>query len=296
MGNNFRTSWMATVLIAILLLMPASVIFAVLFIFPIVNLFSQSLHVRLSMFSGELSGLSLGNYSNLLGDPFYLSVILETLELALLTSAICLVLAYPVALFLRLVPDRYKGLVLVGVLSPLLVSVVVRTFGWVVILGEFGLVNAFLKAIAGDWAFARSTHLYNEGAVVIGLVHVFFPFMVLAIYNALQKLEWNTVRAARNLGASPARALWHVILPLSIPGIVSGVATIFALAAGSYVTVAILGGARVPVLAVLAYQQAIGLMNWQFGAAIGALLLLITTSLLVLLYYGAARLIPGVRV
>jgi putative spermidine/putrescine transport system permease protein len=283
-------------MVAFLLLVPAVVIFLALFVFPIIYLGAQSFRVRVSMFSGELSGLTLRNYTILLTDPFYLGMIFTTFKLATLCAAICLVFAYPVALFLRLVPNRYKGLVLVGVLSPLLISVVVRTFGWVVILGEFGLINALLRSLGMDWGFSTQTHLYNEGAVLIGLVHVFFPFMVLAVYNSLQKLDWNVVRAARSLGASPARALFHVILPLSVPGIISGVATVLALAAGAYVTVAVLGGARVPVLAVLAYQQSIGLMNWQFGAAIGVLLLMVTTGLLALLYRGAGRMVPGVRV
>ena len=197
----------------------------------------------------------------------------------------------PLAWALRLAPSRAQGLILIGLLSPLLVSVVVRSFGWVVILGEFGLANSAMQAVGIMGAASHHTHLYTEPAVLAGLVQVFLPFMVLAIYGALQKLDLQLIRAARNLGANRARA-FLAVLPLSIPGMVAGTATVFALTAGSYVTVAVLGGNGVRVLAVVAYEQAISGMNWPLGAAIGMVLLLATTITLRLFQALIARLWP----
>lgn len=283
-----NSRWRQLILAAPLLL-PALVAYVTLFVVPIVYLAMQSFRMRQSALSSELTGLTFGNYVRLLTDPFYLGMLFGTFRLAFITSAICLVLAYPMAYFLRLCPDRYKGLILLGVLAPLLVSVVVRTFGWVVVLGEYGLVNSLLQGVGYPGDFAKRTHLYNEAAVVIGLVHVFFPFMVMALYNALQKLDMSLIRAARNLGATPLRAFREVTFPLTLPGVASGCTTVFALTTGAYVTVAVLGGPRVLVLAILAYQESVGLMNWQFGAAVGATLLVTTTAILALFQFAISR-------
>lgn len=260
------------------LLAPALVASLVLFATPLVYLLIDSFK-SFSMTTG-VGGFTLRNYQRLLGDPYYLEILANTFRLAALAALLALIVGYPLALLLRRAPARFRGLLVIGVIAPILVSVVVRTFGWVVILGETGLINHLLQALGIDNDFARRTHLFNETAVVIGLVHVFLPFMVMALYSALQKQDDALVRAACNLGASPLRAFWLVTLPLSMPGIVAGTTTVFALAAGAYVTVAVLGGSKVMVMAVLAYQQSIGLTNWQLGAAIGIVLLVGTTAIL----------------
>ncbi len=260
------------------LLAPALVASLVLFATPLVYLLIDSFK-SFSMTTG-VGGFTLRNYQRLLGDPYYLEILANTFRLAALAALLALIVGYPLALLLRRAPARFRGLLVIGVIAPILVSVVVRTFGWVVILGETGLINHLLQALGIDNDFARRTHLFNETAVVIGLVHVFLPFMVMALYSALQKQDDALVRAACNLGASPLRAFWLVTLPLSMPGIVAGTTTVFALAAGAYVTVAVLGGSKVMVMAVLVYQQSIGLTNWQLGAAIGIVLLVGTTAIL----------------
>jgi putative spermidine/putrescine transport system permease protein len=260
-----------------LLILPVLVAFLGLLAGPLAFLVWESAH-RFSL-TGTSSALTAANYIRLLGDTYYLRIIGETFRLATLTSLICLVLAYPVAWCLRLAPRRVQGLLLLGLLAPLLVSVVVRSFGWVAILGEFGLLNAALRAAGIDGSFTHRTHLFSEAAVLAGLVHVYFPFMVLALFGSLQKLDLQLVRAARSLGANRFRTMLAV-LPLGIPGIVAGVSTVFALTTGAYVTVAVLGGTGVRVLSVVAYQQAISGMNWPLGAAIGVILMLATALLL----------------
>lgn len=274
------------------LLAPALVASLVLFATPLVYLLIDSFK-SFSMTTG-VGGFTLRNYERLLVDPYYLEILANTFRLAALASLLALIVGYPLALLLRRAPARLRGLLVIAVIAPILVSVVVRTFGWVVILGETGLVNHFLQALGIGGDFARRTHLFNETAVVIGLVHVFLPFMVMALYSALQKQDDALVRAACNLGASPLRAFALVTLPLSVPGIVAGTTTVFALAAGAYVTVAVLGGSKVMVMAVLAYQQSIGLTNWQLGAAIGIVLLVGTTGILQAYQFAMRRAFPRV--
>ena len=215
------------------MLMPAVVVSLVLFVAPLGFLVIESAH-RFSL-TGAAMGLTWANYARLLSDGYYLGLLGETFKLAALASGICLVVGMPVAWCLRLAHPRLRGLLLLGVLAPLLVSVVVRSFGWIVILGEFGLLNAVMARLGFP---GGPTHLFTEAAVLAGLVHVFFPFMVLALFGALQKIDLRLVRAARSLGANRVQA-FAAILPLMAPGIAAGVATVFALATGSYVTVAI---------------------------------------------------------
>lgn len=273
-----------------LLLLPALLALAVLFLVPLAYLVVDSFR-QFSLTTG-VGGFTLDNYLRLLTDPFYLRVLGTTFRLAALTAVLCLILGYPLALLLRAAPARLKGLLIVGIVAPLLVSVIVRTFGWVVILGEFGFLNNVLQTLRIDGAFSRSSHLFNEVAVTAGLVHVFLPFMVLAIHGALQKQQARIVDAARNLGASPLRAFLLVTLPLSLPGIVAGLTTVFAMATGAYITVAVLGGNRVMVMSILAYQQSLGLANWQMGAAIGIVLLIGTMSIMQVFQFAMRRSFP----
>ncbi len=270
-----------------LLLMPAVVVSLVLFVAPLGFLVIESAH-RFSL-TGAAMGLTWANYARLLSDGYYLGLLGETFKLAALASGICLVVGMPVAWCLRLAHPRLRGLLLLGVLAPLLVSVVVRSFGWIVVLGEFGLLNAVLNGLG----FGQGrTHLFTQAAVLAGLVHVFLPFMVLALLGSLQKIDLRLMQAARGLGAGRARA-FLAVAPLMLPGVVAGVTTVFALTTGSYVTVAVLGGSGVRVLAVVAYEQAVSGMNWPFGAAIGVLLLVATTLLLRLFEAAATRLAPA---
>jgi putative spermidine/putrescine transport system permease protein len=273
-----------------LLLLPALLALVVLFLVPLAYLVADSFR-KFSLTTG-VGGFTLDNYVRLLTDPFYLRVLATTFRLAAIAAVLCLLLGYPLALLLRAAPARLKGLLIVGIVAPLLVSVIVRTFGWVVILGEFGLLNNALRAIGVDATFARSSHLFNEPAVIAGLVHVFLPFMVLAIHGALQKQQARVVDAARNLGASPLRAFVLVTLPLSLPGVVAGLTTVFAMATGAYITVAVLGGSRVMVMSILAYQQSLGLANWQMGAAIGIVLLIGTMTVMQLFQIVMRRSFP----
>ena len=213
-------------------------------------------------------GFTLQNYVRIIGDRLYLGLLADTLLYATVTAAICLVLAYPTALHLARTQSRMRGVLYAAVLSPLLTGVVIRCFGWIVLLATQGLVNDALRAIGlGPVPF-----LYRPIGVIIALVHVFLPFMILPIMNAIEAIDPRLEEAARTLGASQASVFRRIILPLSMPGVQSGVILVFVLAASAYVIPMLIGGGRVQMMATVIVQQLLGGFLWPFGAALALVL------------------------
>lgn len=213
-------------------------------------------------------GFTLQNYLRIVTDPLYLGLLTDTLLYAVVTAAVCLLLAYPTALHLARTKSRLRGLLYAAVLSPLLTGVVIRCFGWIVLLATQGLVNDGLRVLGlGPIPF-----LYRPLGVIIALVHVFLPFMILPIMNAIEAIDPRLEEAARTLGASPATVFRRVILPLSMPGVQSGVILVFVLAASAYVIPMLIGGGRVQTMATVIVQQLLGGFLWPFGAALALVL------------------------
>ena len=186
-----------------------------------------------------------------------------------------------VAVYLSRATGRRRAYLTLVILAPLLISVVVRSFGWLVILGPNGLVNSALRGLGLIDEPLRL--LYTETAITLGLVHVFLSFMVLSVATALGRIDPAVLRAAASLGAGPVRTFLRVVLPLSLPGVAAGSVIVFTLSASAFITPALLGGPRVKVMSYLAYQQTMLLSDWPYGAAI-ALVLLAMTSAGVLVY------------
>lgn len=251
-----------------LMLAPATLLFATVLVAPIVNLLAQSL-------SNETAAWTIANYERFFADPFFRSVLARTFRIALLVVVFCLVIGWPVAYFLSRSTGRMRVYITLIVLAPLLISVVVRTFGWVVILGRNGLVNNLLMTVGIVDEPARL--LYGEGTVLLGMVHMLMPLTVLPIVAALDNVDPALARAAQNLGASPRQILIRIWIPLSLPGVVAGTAITFALAASAFVTPAILGGARMKFMSSLIFQYNVTLLDWPFGSTLS--LILLTTSL-----------------
>ena len=228
-------------------------------------------------------GFTLHNYLRIVSDRLYLGLLTDTLLYAAVTAAICLVLAYPTALHLARTKSRLRGLLYAAVLSPLLTGVVIRCFGWIVLLATQGLVNDGLRLVGlGPIAF-----LYRPVGVIIALVHVFLPFMILPIMNAIEAIDPRLEEAARTLGASQATVFRRVIVPLSMPGVQSGVILVFVLAASAYVIPMLVGGGRVPTMATVIVQQLLGGFLWPFGAALA----LVLSAAVVLVLVGFTMLI-----
>jgi ABC-type spermidine/putrescine transport system permease subunit I len=214
-----------------------------------------------SFFTYSSSGVALpvftfANYARL-GDPYYTGLILRTAEIALKTTLICVVLSYPVAYFLARASRVIAVFGLLLLLTPLMVSAVVRAFGWLVLLGRNGIVNSLLI----QFGFNRIEFLYSETAVLIGLVHLFLPFMVLPLMSSIERISSSVEEAARNLGASPFQVFSKVILPLSMPGLISGSLLVFVEATSAFVMPALLGGRNVRMVGNQVYDEMLTSFN-----------------------------------
>jgi len=216
--------------------------------------------------------------------PYYLGVTWTTIEIGLLTTVVCAVLGYPVAYFLARAPSRWLGVWLFLLVTPLMVSSIIRIFGWLVILGRRGIVNATLEA-AG---FRGIDLLHNVPAVVVGLTELLLPFMVLPLMAAIETIPRSVEEAARNLGANAPQLFWRVLLPLSLPGLVSGSLLVYTVSISALVTPALMGGRKVRMLGNLVYDEVLTSMNWPFAATI-AVILLVFTGLVMTLYLRTMR-------
>ncbi|MDN3016137.1 ABC transporter permease [Paenibacillus sp. BSR1-1] len=262
-----------------LLLLPALSIFLFFFLLPLVFLFITSFK-NFDAATGIGHDWTLQNYAKFITDQFYLGVLWRTVKIALITTLAAVVISYPVAYQITKVRGRMKNYLTLLVLSPLLISMVIRCYGWVILLSNNGVVNnALMKLGLIDKPL---TLLYTEFSVVIGMVHVLFPYMVLSIMGSLERIDPSIIRASQNLGAGPIRTFFSVILPLTLPGIFAGSVMVFSLAVSSFVTPAILGGPQVKVMSFLTYEQVSTILNWPFGSAIGFLLIFIATITIII--------------
>ncbi|GAA4088468.1 ABC transporter permease [Actinomadura miaoliensis] len=260
----------------LLLAAPAIAIFALLFVAPLCTLVANS-------FRTQQGALTLDNYVRFLGDPFYRGVLLNTLKIAALTTVGCLLVGYPFALYLRGRSPRVRNWLALMLLSPLLVSMVIRAYGWLVVLGPNGPVAGAFEAVG----LGAPRLLYNDTAVLIGMVHVMLAYMVLPLMGSLDRIDPTLVPAARGLGASGWTCFWRITVPLSAPGMLAGAMIVFSLTASSFVTPAILGGPKVKLMPYFVYTQATTTLDWPYAAAIGFVLVIVTTGLLL----GYARLL-----
>jgi putative spermidine/putrescine transport system permease protein len=227
----------------------------------------------------ELTGtVTFSNYARLFLNWFYLRVLLKTVWIAGLTTFLCGVFGIVLALAIWRSSRRAHGFIVIVVLSPLLVSIVTRTFGWMVVLGDNGVINATLLS-AG--LIREPLHMmFTDGTVIVGLVHVFLPLMVLSVLTSLDRIDPSIPEAANTLGAGPFTAFREVILPLLTPGLTAGVTIVFSLAMSSYVTPALMGGTDSGMLTTLIYQQFVVTYNWHFGAVLVTVLLATSLSIL----------------
>lgn len=254
-----------------LLLAPAVALIVVAFVLPLAWL------VRLSLDRSSggvlIPDLSASNYLRFLGDGFYLGLLWRSMWMGAVVSALALLASYPIALFLARTQSRWRGLLIVLTVAPLLVSSVVRTFGWMVILGDSGWINGLLHVLGISQTPIRLMN--NMTGVLIGLTEIMMPTMILALIAGFSRLDLTLEEAARSLGAPPWRCFLRVTLPLSIPGIAVGCLITFVLSISSFVTPKLLGGGRVAVLATAIYEEALETLNWPFAAAVSIVLIAI---------------------
>ena len=254
-----------------LLSLPSLLLFVGLLAVPMALTAVLSFHVFEGM-RGIQTAFTLSNYIEVLTDGYYYELFLRTGLMSLGVTAICILVGVPETLILAKMRPALQGTFFVVILGPLLISVVVRTLGWQILLGRQGPVNSALLSLGIVEEPVR--FLYSMVGVVIVLTHVLLPFMIVAIWSALQKLDGQVAHAARSLGAGPITTFWRVVLPQLMPGILSGAIIVFTLAASAFATPAIIGGRRVKVVTTAIYDEFLTSLNWPLGAAIAIMLLI----------------------
>lgn len=262
--------------------LPATALLVATYLLPMLGLARMSFN-RTMPGGAMLPDWTLETYAQMASDSFNIELTLNSIQLSVTATTLALLLAYPVSLFLFRTESRWRGLLAIIAVGPLLVSSVVRVFGWIAVLGERGLVNGLLMWLGVIPQPLRL--IYNWTGVTIGLTESLLPYMVLALLAGFGRLDRNLEDAAMSLGARPWRTFVRITLPLSAPAIVLGWLICFILAMSAFVTPKLLGGGRVFVLATQVYEEAVETVNWPLAAALSVYMLVML--LLFLGVYGA---------
>jgi putative spermidine/putrescine transport system permease protein len=259
-----------------LLMVPALVLLLVAYLLPVGQV------LWLGIQQPEADGgvrFTFENYGRFFTDPYYVGVVWRTLKLSFFITAATVALGFPFAYIALKIAPRFRVWLLALVILPLMTSVVIRTFGWVIVLGRGGIVSDLLQALG--LAGRRFQLLQTETGIVIAMVQVLLPFMTITVLGVLLRIEARLEEAARTSGANFYQTMRHVVFPLSMPGIVSGSLLVFTLSVSSFVTPNLIGGVRLPVLASSIYRQATSTLDWNFAAALATILLVMVFLILV---------------
>ena len=269
-----------------LLVVPACLLVLGLLVGPMILMFRISL-AQFSPTQLMTHTFSLGNYLRAATDPYYQQVILLTLGIALLCTALTLVIAYPAAYWVGRLESRWKSLIVIATLFPLLVGNVVRSAGWMALFTSDGLINVVLlrTGLIGE----PLELIYTPKAVVFGIVAVVLPYMILTIASVIESIPRDLEDAASSLGASSLKTFWRVILPLSAPGVAAGCVLVFVLCMNTYATAVLLGGPRFRMMAPAIFDQFVRGNNWPMGATLAFMLLGVTMSFTVFGSFAFAR-------
>jgi putative spermidine/putrescine transport system permease protein/spermidine/putrescine transport system permease protein len=263
------------------LTLPALAIVLVLMVAPIAWLFSLSV-------IGADGGPSTENYTRIWTDGAYVQIFITTFRVAVMVTALCVLLGYPVAYTMTILPDRWAQALILAVLVPFWTSLLVRTYAWLVLLQRRGIVNTTLVELG---LIDRPIPLVNNmTGTVIGMVHVMLPFLILPLYAAMKATDGNLMRAAATLGSSPAHAFARVFLPLSMPGLIAGAMMVFVMCLGFYITPALLGGGKVQMIAQRIEHSVSLFPTWGPAAALAVVLLVLTAAFLALSWLIVRRL------
>tara|TARA_R110002124_G_scaffold104330_3_gene254075 strand:+ start:1829 stop:2650 length:822 start_codon:yes stop_codon:yes gene_type:complete len=247
-----------------LLILPGLLLLALAFFVPIAQMLVLSI-------SGE-DGPTLVHFTRFLSDPYYLNVLWRTVRLAAIITLICALIGFPLAYIMAHVGARARLWLVILIILPLMTSVVVRTFGWMVLLSRSGLVPEMLRDLG--FVGRNFSLMQTETAIVVGMVQVLLPFMTLSILGVVSRIDPKLEEAARTMGCSFLQSLRTVVLPLATPGIVAGSLLVFTLSASSFVTPNLLGGSRIQVLAASIYRSVTQTLDWPFAAAQAVILFL----------------------
>lgn len=262
------------------LLSPSMVWLLAFFLLPLMMVLLASLGRR-GPFGGVVYQWNLDNYIRFV-DRIYFKIFFRSVRIATVNTFLCLLFGYPLAYFIARRPKRWRNVLLLLVMLPFWTNFLVRTYAWMVILRDTGLINSLLMQTG---TISKPLPLlYNQNAVVLGLFYGYLPFMVLPLYASIEKLDFSLVEAAQDLGANSLIAFRRIVLPLTMPGIVAGAIITFIPSLGAYVTPDLLGGAKSMMIGNLLQQQFLEVRDWPFGSAVG-FILMATVLLATMLYF-----------
>ena len=224
-------------------------------------------------FTSKVDGRFVFSFENFqrLFEPIYFTVFIRSIWLAVLSTVSCLILGYPIAYIISKLPIKRRNMLILLFILPMWMNFLLRTYAWMAILGRDGLINTLLGYIG----IGPIKMLYTDGAILLGMVYNFLPFMVIPIYTVLIKIDKNLVNAAYDLGANKAQAFRKIILPLSIPGIISGITMVFMPAVSNFVIPSLLGGGKYMLVGNLIEQQFTNIGNWNFGSALSIFMMIL---------------------
>ena len=261
---------------AILLALPASLALLFFFILPMVYILIRTLTEN-----------GTADFTEFFTDPPYLHILWTTIRVSLVSTAVSLLLGYPTAYYMARTTSRLKQAMVIVILFPFLVSAVVRSYGWMVILGTNGLLNQLLLGLG---LISEPLKLLNtEAAVIIGMIHLLIPYMILSLVGVLQSIDPNVEYAAYSLGASPMTTFRKVVFPLSTPGIISGCVLVFTMSMTSYVTPKLLGGSKFRMMATMVVQEINVNFDWGAASAISYILLAVILAVQVVVVLVTGR-------
>lgn len=274
------------------LLSPTLIVLTVLMVVPIVimTVFSFYQFVTAGV---EKQVFTTANWHEFFTDSFYHLFLWKTVKVAAITAILGALLGYPPAYFIAMTRTRHKWLLLLLLIVPFWISFTIRTFSWIHILGEQGIINVVLMKLGLISEPLRM--LYTQGSVIMGMIHFLLPYMILNIYVSLEGIDRNLISAARTLGCTQGQAFREVVLPLSLPGLMAGLLLCFVLAAGSYVTPQVLGSTRDALFGNLIYDTIMTQLNWPLGSTLSIVLLVLLgiVAMIYSRYMGLSRIFKG---
>ena len=264
-----------------LLLVPCLVLLIVFLVMPLIQIIFPTLFP-------EGSGFSFTNYLSFFQDEYYMTIFIRTVKIALISSLVCMILGVPTAYFISRCDKKWRGILMAISIFPMLTNSVVRSFAWINILGKNGVINNFLMSIGV--IEEPITMLYTEFSVLIGTIYLFLPLMIITLVGVMENIDNDMMEAAESLGANRIVAFFKVILPMSVPGIITGSVLVFTGALTAYTTPQLLGGPSNMLMSTLIYQRAMTLNDWTSASVIA--LIMIVTTLIVMkgLNYVASKL------
>ncbi len=250
----------------ILLIAPITILLVVVLILPLLAVLLPT------VFEG--GAVTLSRYIAFFQDPYYIKIFVRTLRIALVCTLVCMILGIPTAYFISRVSKKWRGILMSVALFPMLTNSVIRAFAWINILGKNGIVNQILSVL--HLVDQPLSMLYTEFSVLVGTIYLFLPLMIITLVGVMENIDNDMMEAAESLGASRLLSFFKVILPMSIPGIITGAVLVFTGAMTAYTTPQLLGGPKNMLLSTLIYQRAMTLNDWT-GASVVALVMIVTT-------------------